>query len=544
MNLAFDPWIPCTSRNGTPLRASLCQCLSDGEIADVAVRPHERVALMRLLLCVAYAALGIPGDYAEWAACRGRLAEASTWYLEQWRDSFELFHPTRPFLQVANLRAPFKSASKKAPKDSDADTGGQTPTSKLNFSLATGNNSTLFDHEALADHRAIEPEQLALDLLTYQMFSPGGKIGRVLWNGFPMWKDKETGNGPVSSIDAPCSSSSMLHTFLRGANLQETIWLNLLSVEELQDFATPSDDWRGRPLWEAFPAGPHDKDAVHNATRTLLGRMVPLSRAILLNADRSTMLLGNGLPYPVFGNSALPYPPEPSAAIVARKAKNGTEEYAVLGLQPGKRLWRQLHALTVHRLAGGAGGCLALAHVNDNDDKGVELVVGGLARNQAAITDAMESVFHVPSPLLRTSGHAIYASEVQIAEDLERLGLAFAMERWRATLDGGWGARLKLAGGGSREERAKLRAQASRDYWTSVECNLPLLFATLDALGTDEAPLRQQAWRKMLRASALNAYSTACQGNGQRQLRAYVAGKSALLGVATKLLEIPNQENS
>ncbi len=535
MNLAFDPWIPCTSLSGTPIRASLRQCLSDGNIADLAVRPHERVALMRLLLCIAYAALGIPSDYAEWEACRELLADAATRYLEQWRNSFELFHPENPFLQVADLRLPSKPTSKKSSSDNDTGAGGLTPTSKLDFALATGNNSTLFDHEALDLNRSAKPEKLALDLLTYQAFSPGGLIGTTVWNSQTTER---------SSSDAPCIPGSMLHTFVRGGNLQETLWLNLLSAEELQDYASLGNDWRGQPLWERFPAGPQDKDAVRNATCTFLGRMVPLARAIRLQPDGTTMLLGNGLSYPAFGNPKYPFPPEPSASIIVRKGKKGDDEHAMLGIQPGKALWRQLHALSVQRHADSAGGCLALAHVDDTSDTGIDLIAGGLMRNQASIIDAVESVFHVPAPMLRTAGHDLYASEVQKAEELELKGLAHAMEHWRAALDGGWSTRLKLAGAKNREECVKLRAQASRDYWTSVERSLPLLLATLDALGTDEAPLRQQAWRRALRASALNAYSTACHGDGQRQLRAYVAGKNLLLGVATNVLDIPKQENA
>lgn len=111
------------------------------------------------LLCVSYAAAGIPEDYDGWEGLRETLPLKVPAYLDQWRDSFELFHPQKPFLQVPGLRS--ASAS-----------GELTPCSKLDFSLATGSNSTLFDHAALME-RTFAPEWLALSLLTYQMFSLG-----------------------------------------------------------------------------------------------------------------------------------------------------------------------------------------------------------------------------------------------------------------------------------------------------------------------------------------------------------------------------------
>lgn len=117
--------------------------------------------------------------------------------------------------------------------------------------------------------RTFAPEWLALSLLTYQMFSLGGLIGSVRWG------DKTTGS---SSCDGPCAPGSMLHTFLRRDALLDTIHANLLSAEELHDYQQLGEDWQGRPLWERFPKDPGDAPATRNATETLLGRMVPLTR--------------------------------------------------------------------------------------------------------------------------------------------------------------------------------------------------------------------------------------------------------------------------
>jgi len=102
MNIAFDPWIPVVTLSGKRKQASLCDVLTNGsEFADLAVRPHERVSLMRLFLCVAHAALKGPKDYKEWKEVPARLPGAAQKYLKEWKDSFELFHKKKPWLQVA-----------------------------------------------------------------------------------------------------------------------------------------------------------------------------------------------------------------------------------------------------------------------------------------------------------------------------------------------------------------------------------------------------------------------------------------------------------
>lgn len=56
MNGVSDPWIPVVGNDGAACTVSLLGAFEHGhEIRDLAVRPHERVALMRLLLAVAQA---------------------------------------------------------------------------------------------------------------------------------------------------------------------------------------------------------------------------------------------------------------------------------------------------------------------------------------------------------------------------------------------------------------------------------------------------------------------------------------------------------
>src|ERR1017187_3269207 len=176
MNLTTDAWIPIVWNNGKPGTVSLREAFERSEeIRDLAVRPHERISLMRLLICIAQAALDGPNDQDDWKTCLPRIVPAALDYLNRWRHAFELFGNGQRFLQVANLKKPATKSN------SDDDDEGNS-TSKLDLALATGNNTTLFDNSG-GSERAFTSAELALMLTTFQCFSPGGRIGVVLWNG-------------------------------------------------------------------------------------------------------------------------------------------------------------------------------------------------------------------------------------------------------------------------------------------------------------------------------------------------------------------------
>lgn len=171
-NLIDEAWIPVLDMAGKAGRVGLGKCFADGaKIRDLAVRPHERVALLRLLLCIAHAALDGPKNGATWRAAQQNLPQAASGYLADWRESFWLFHPQQPFLQTAGLRKEIKKGAEPE----------LTALAKLDFARASGNNPLLFDHHGHA--AAPGPAQLALDLLVFQNFHTGGLISQVFWNG-------------------------------------------------------------------------------------------------------------------------------------------------------------------------------------------------------------------------------------------------------------------------------------------------------------------------------------------------------------------------
>lgn len=496
MNLVSDPWIPVTLLNGTPHQASLMDVFTAGEhYADLAVRSHERIALMRLLICIANAALDGPEDYSGLAEARMRMPEAVKRYLETWESRFNLFDDAHPFLQRMDI-------SKKS-----TDT---TPTSKMNFSFATGNNSSLFDHTGMAsENRSLTNNDLVVMLITFLNFSPGGLIGKLNW---------EAVETKSNSSHAICTPKSMLHTFVRGSSVFESIGLNLLTKLQVEIHYGNASAW-GRPVWEKIPAGPHDADAIRNATTTYLGRLVPISRLIKLRPGGRDMLLGNGLDYPAFNE----FREEPSATLILNKDKT---EHILLAAQLEKSAWRELHALIIKRTADGMGGALALDNLPE--DAAFDLWVGALVADKANILDVVESVIHIPVGVRQDQGLLAYESEVRHAESMaSRAG--WAVEEFRKQSDGGWEGRLKSAGKDKGRILARLRSATMRHYWTAVEKNLEILMAYADKAGQQQDASEEQAvWRGSLFVAACEAYRATCSPQTALEMKAFTLGMARL----------------
>ncbi len=497
MNLTTDPWIPIVWPNGHAGTVSLCEVFARGEdIRDLAVRPHERIAVMRLLICVAQASLDGPDDHDDWKACRSKITPAVIAYLKRWRKGFELLGDGPRFLQAEGLTKPTR-------KGGD-DEGNSV--SKLDLALATGNNSTLFDNGG-GSEREFSAARLALAVLTFQCFSPGGRIGVAQWHKTPT-----PGNG--SSNHAPCIANSMLHAIVRGHNLLDTIHYNLMARDQVARFFGPNI-W-GKPVWEQIPSKLADKPAIQNATQTYLGRLAPLSRSVRLGDDCRSLILANGLEY-----ASYPEWREPTSTVVTR-VMNNQPTRVILPASVEKAVWRELHALVVSAVDNNSnGGPAALENVSDGT--AFDLWVGGLAANKAKLVDTTESVFHVPAAMLHDTSQRVYEQGVRLAESS-----AFRLGRAVCTYHRELGENLDRAE--LRDRRQQLQNKATAQFWTDIEQAVPHLLE----LAVDPGPLgvnnewHKTEWGKTVRTAMLAAYEHACPHDTPRQMRAYALGLNTL----------------
>lgn len=502
MNLVSEKWIPVLNTGGQRQLISLSEAFSLGaQWRDLAVRPHERVALMRLLLCIAHAALNGPSR-DDWPRVPELLPDAAAAYLEKWQNSFDLFHPQKPFLQIAGL----KVATTKA-KQNDDDDGPLVNASKLDFALATGNQSTLFDHEGSLPQRSAALPSPALSLLTYLCFSPGGRIGTVIWNNHVT---------EGSSSDAPCAVGSMTHTFWRGENLFQTLHLNMCDKSDIEKrLASMSDSGWGKPVWEQMPSSIDDTDAWRNATQTYLGRLAPLTRLVLFQRAASAIILGAGPAFPNFNSTKTPFVEEPTATVITRR-KGQLEERAILAISQDKALWRELHALVAHRNRNNVGGFWAAQREMPENIFDRDIIVSSMERKagKAEVIDTIESVYNVKKGLMSEAGRELYSKSVKYAEKIAYI-LNLSLNKYNDSL-GGYSDKF------AQKERAKIL------YWTATEQNLPLLFACVESLGSSALEDAQKAWAKALFVAARRAYAAACAPQTPRQHRAYALGLARL----------------
>ena len=202
-NLLYEPCIPVVGRG----RVSLLEVFEDRSLTSLSGTPLQKIALMKFLLAIAQAA-ATPADVDEWLDLGpDGLAEKCVAYLKAHEDCFWLYGP-RPFLQMP--------ACEKARAET---LGTVVPW------VASGNNTLL-------THIQLEPEMDDADktvLLITQMnacLSYKMRIGRlVLATGY----DKKETFPASPSI----GRNGMLHSFVIGSSLLETVWSNMFTQEDI-----------------------------------------------------------------------------------------------------------------------------------------------------------------------------------------------------------------------------------------------------------------------------------------------------------------------
>lgn len=493
MNLTRDSWIPVIGADRRQQIVSLQDIFAAApDIRDLSVKPHEKIALLRLLICITQAALDGPKDFDAWETCCADIQPAVRRYLEKWAASFELYGDEPRFLQVPGLKAAKEE-------------GEGNPATKLDLTLASGNNAALFDNSA-GDAREVQPGRLALTLLTFQCFSPGGRIGVAKWNGADT-------PSKGSSNHAPCIPSGMLHTFLQGSSLLETIHLNLLNKEDGSDLGPKG--W-GKPVWELPVTGAGDKEAIANATGSYLGRLVPLSRSIRLETDGRQLILANGLDYPL-----APIFREPAATLVQRD-----EEAAVLGVSLGRSIWRQLSAITVKRRSNKDAISGPLALRNYDGGQSCTLWIGALATDKAKIEDLVEAAYDVPAGMFRDAGRKLYEEGVALA------GL------WQEAV-----SRSVKAYAGTMKLEPVPYERARHHFWTVIEQQVPTLLQLADK-PEKAGDLKVSEWGQRVKEAAQAAFEFACPHQTPRQIQAYALGLQQLFLPKPKDPNAPAKKNS
>ena len=213
-DVRFEPWIPVRDSDGVLRKVGLRDALVQAPtIAALAVSdPIDEPALLRLLLAMVHHIIDGPRTERDWVALweQGSLdAELVDHYLDDRSDGrFDLFDDVHPFLQ-----APVEGAVR--------------PAVEIHKRFVSGTAELFFEHTDTyrdVDAVAFPADEMALYLVTahaYQTIYRGVQPGTLL-------------KGMV--------------LFNVGANLFETLLLNLVRYDPAGEFPMPGSD--DRPAWD------------------------------------------------------------------------------------------------------------------------------------------------------------------------------------------------------------------------------------------------------------------------------------------------------
>lgn len=489
-NLLDRPWIPVRDLKGQPQLVSLRSALLESErwleVRDSS--PLVTASLLRLLLAVLHRTIERADDDDAWLEhwARGTWNIESVWqYLDQEQDHFDLFHPTRPFFQVADLGI----------RESK-----WVPVTNLGLEFASGNNDTLFDHSH--DHLAVSwpADKVARYLVATQSFALCG--GRSC-------ESQRFGTHPNRS-NAPCVGRVL--AFIRGGNLFQTLALNLVASPN-QRLTHDADVAEDCPPWELDSArllapGPR-------AIRGVVDYLTWSSRAVLLHPDAECSVARIELT----SLHALPRDLGWRDPWALHRASGKPPGHVPVPYRADRALWRDSHALVPAKADLTPEHILRLRRIgpSDIDMSLVRVDAIGLANVEAKAFAWRHDELHVPRAVLREPERRLVLE--QGLEDIDRV--ARQLDKSLHDL-----AYRLLALGGKQPPRATDVSNfvgqlgAMPRFWAQLDA--PFASFVRGLVADDPEPARE-AFATTARRLAQDVFETSsdgCLGRGRRELRA------------------------
>ncbi|WP_097460490.1 type I-E CRISPR-associated protein Cse1/CasA [Mangrovitalea sediminis] len=478
-NLVDEPWIPVADHGLVSLR----DIFVHPEYRSLGGNPVQKIALMKLLLAIAQAA-ATPENEQDWKSLGAAgLAERCLEYLERWRDRFYLYGE-QPFLQM-----PAIAAAKVQ------DFGAVLP------QISTGNTTVLSQIQV---QRPLDEAEKALTLLSLMGFALAGKKtdnSVVLSEGY-QGKCNEKGRPSSSKPGPSVAYMGLLHNFLVGQNLLESLWLNLLTknqVEQMQMFPAGV----GVPPWEKMPEG-EDCPTAQTLKRSLMGRLIPLCRFCLLT-DMG-IHYSEGIAHDGYKEGMT----DPTTAV-----NFAGKQPKALWVDPEKRPWRELTALLGFLGQDGSQGFQSW-QIRFGLDRAREVTrefalwFGGLRVSSNAgeqyvsgSDDFVESAVWLDSGML---GEAWFAQLKLEMDELDRL----AKGLYGRVM--GFFKEQKVDG-------STIAAQASHQFWQRCERNFQQLVDNCDQ--SDHGRIERRNLRRQFAGYVLQIYDQFCPKETARQLDAW-----------------------
>lgn len=474
-NLIDDPWLPVRYADGREDELGLRAALRDAvEIRELTIAfPLEYVATLRMLVTVLQSACNGPTstpDKVRWLDGHADRQPSIERYFEAWSERFDLFHPTRPFMQAVV-----------SPEDVAAQT-----IAALRADWSSGNNATLFDHHVDGRPEAITPGAAARALLTTLLFQPGGGVSR-----------------PFNRTDSPATKA--LQVLVEGRSLWETLVTNAPNL----------NDPEVRPIWER-----EHVDRVHRdgtPPSGWLDRATWRSRAVQLVRDDDGRVSSVRIHQHLKLSDVPPF--DPYTPIRRQKGKPP----AIVRASPNKALWRDAEALLQGLRAESDHPTTVSQAIVAHDCRDESWLPGirviGQVVNQAKVVDVRESRMPVSRALLENDLH------LQVLE-----GLLEAAEAGGKALRGAINHATNAMGAADGWGRA---ARWEIDYWAALSSSFHATLEALAVLVEPQRIGGEIAgpWRKDVIRTARRAFERfSDDGAGGRAPRALGLGRANLEG--------------
>lgn len=308
-NLVKNAWIPIPSL-GT---VNLLDVFNNTSLPFFGGNPIEKIALFKTVMAVAQASFTPQDEVERRAVGKDEFRRRCTQYLNE-REGLFFLYGDKPFLQMPQI----------------------APARKVKFDVlitevATG-NTTIIGHSQLS--RELDDADKALLLITQMAFALGGKKvdnSAVLTPGYA---GKLSAKGkPSTGKPGPATGfKGLLHSFVIAETLIDTIWINLLSHEQIKAEGKYPQGVGIAP-WDKMPEG-EDCDTARDLKDSLMGRLVPLSRFCLIKEDG--VHYSEGISHGGYFEGRN----DPTAAVDYLGSKP-----RALWVNPKKRPWRELTSL-------------------------------------------------------------------------------------------------------------------------------------------------------------------------------------------------------
>ena len=308
-NLIDEPWIPLADVG----KVSLKQVFSDASFQSLGGTPVQKIVIIKLLLAISQAAF-TPADDEAWEALGADgMASKSLDYLNKWHHAFWLYGDS-PFLQMPEVAIAKQQSF-----------GAVSP------EVATGNTTVLTQSQV---ERDMDDAERAMLIVVLMSFSLGGKKtdNRVVLTSGYKGKENDKGKPSTGKSGSAIGFLGFLHSFLQAESLIVSIWLNLLTIEQIKRLGIYPVGI-GMAPWEQMPAGEGD-DLAQSLQQSYMGRLIPMGRFCLLG--ETGMHYSEGVFHSGYNQGM--YDPSMAVDFSQKKPK-------ALWVDPQKRPWRQLTAL-------------------------------------------------------------------------------------------------------------------------------------------------------------------------------------------------------